>query len=128
MLINRCPETSQFENTKISLNNKKWRLHLKRADNSCIMLRDINFYLAISYGLKSALLACRGTLKNALLAFCRAFKSALLACCHTKCPFPGNFTMPFLASGGNTREIYSDQLYCDGLSGLCCLSVAGESC
>ena len=39
----------KFENTKISLKNKKCSLHLKRTDSSCIMLRDIQFYLAISY-------------------------------------------------------------------------------
>ena len=45
VLINRCP---QIDNTNISLNDKKCSLHLKRTDNSFIMLRDINLYLAIS--------------------------------------------------------------------------------
>ena len=49
MCDHKLPLSSQFENTKISLNNKKCSLHLKRTDNSRIMLRDIHFYLAISY-------------------------------------------------------------------------------
>ena len=45
-------------------------------------------------------------LKSALLACCCAFKSALLACCRAlEVPFPGNFTMPFLGAGGNTKQI-----------------------
>ena len=85
--VQKLPFNSQFENTKISLNNYKCSLHLKRTDNSCIMPRDIHFYLAISCNfqlwLKSVLLACRRALKNVLLACGYAFKSAFLACCHT---------------------------------------------
>ena len=49
--VQKLPFNSQFENTRISLNNKKCCLHLKRINNSCIMLRDIIFYLTISYSI-----------------------------------------------------------------------------
>ena len=39
--VQKLPFNSQFENTKISLNNiKMCKLRLKRTDNSCILLRD----------------------------------------------------------------------------------------
>ena len=64
VLINSCPETAiqSVWNSKISINNKCC-FHLKRTDNSCIMLREINYLFGniifnFQLGLKSALLAC----------------------------------------------------------------------
>ena len=70
-----------FENSKIII-NKYYILHLKRADDSCIMLRDIKLYMTIPHSILNL------GLKSALLAWRRAFKSALLACCRAlKVPF-----------------------------------------
>ena len=87
--MSRNGHSSNFENAKISLNNKNCSLYLKRTDNSCIMLKDISFYLAISYSISNlGLKVPVATFKNALFACRSAFKSALLACCHAlKVPF-----------------------------------------